>query len=82
MIDFGCVVVGDPAGDLIVAWNLFSGSSRDVYRVAIGVDDDTWARGKGWALSIGLIALPYYRVTNPVLVANALLSIEAVLDDD
>ena len=38
--------------------------------------------GKGWALSIGLIALPYYRVTNPVLAANALLSIEAVLDDD
>lgn len=65
VIDFGCVGVGDPACDLIAAWGVLPAVARADFRDELGVDDDTWARGRGWALSIGLIALPYYMDTNP-----------------
>ena len=78
-IDFGGAGLGDPACDLIVAWSLFSGESRAVFRAELRVDDATWARGRGWALSVGLIAIPYYRETNPVIVAIARHRIDEVL---
>ena len=81
VIDFGCLGVGDPACDLMVAWTLFSAETRDVFRAALPVDDATWARGRGWALSVGLIALPYYQNTNPVLAGIARRAIDEVLAD-
>jgi aminoglycoside phosphotransferase (APT) family kinase protein len=81
VIDFGCLGVGDPACDLQVAWNLFSTQTRDVFRAALTVDDATWERGRGWALSVGLIALPYYQNTNPVLADIARRAIAEVLAD-
>lgn len=81
VIDFGGLGVGDPACDLMVAWNLLSGEARDVFRAALQVDDATWARGRGWALSVGLIALPYYQSTNPVLAGISRYAIEEVLAD-
>jgi aminoglycoside phosphotransferase (APT) family kinase protein len=81
VIDFGCLGVGDPACDLIVAWNLLCVQSRDVFRTALSVDDATWARGRGWALSVGLIALPYYQNTNPVLASISRRAIDEVLAD-
>jgi hypothetical protein len=35
VIDFGCLGVGDPACDLMVAWTFFSGESREVFRAAL-----------------------------------------------
>ena len=81
VIDFGVAGIGDPAADLIVAWSQFSGEARDVLREELDVDGDTWARGRGWALSVALIAIPYYETTNPVMVANARRRIEDVLAD-
>jgi aminoglycoside phosphotransferase (APT) family kinase protein len=81
VIDFGCLGVGDPACDLQVAWNLFSGESREAFRAALAVDDAAWARGRGWALSVGLIALPYYQHTNPELAGISRRAIENVLTD-
>ncbi len=81
VIDFGALTVGDPAADLIVAWNLFEGDARRVYRAALEVDDATWARGRGWALSVALVALPYYRHTNPTIAANSRRVIDEVLAD-
>ncbi len=81
VIDFGCLGVGDPACDLIVAWNLLSAETRDVFRAALLVDDATWARGRGWALSVGLIALPYYQSTNPVLAGISRYAINEALAD-
>ncbi len=81
VIDFAGVGVGDPAGDLPVAWNLLPAEARNVFRAALGVDDATWERGRGWALSIALIQLPYYRDTNPVLAAGARHTIAEVLAD-
>jgi aminoglycoside phosphotransferase (APT) family kinase protein len=67
VIDFGCLGAGDPAVDLLPAWNLFSGEAREAFRAELNVDDATWARGQGWALSVAAIALPYYRDSNPML---------------
>jgi len=69
VIDFGGVGVGDPTVDLVIAWNLLPPNARAVFRAALDVDDDTWERGRAWAMSIALIQLPYYRETNPGLVA-------------
>jgi len=81
IIDFGCLGVGDPACDYQVAWNLLSNETREVFRAALPVDDATWARGRGWALSVGLIALPYYQTTNPVLAGISRRAIDQVLAD-
>ena len=81
VIDFGCLGVGDPACDLMIAWGLFSGETRDVFRAALSVDDATWARGRGWALSQALIFTPYYLDTNPVGVGSARRTIDEVLAD-
>jgi aminoglycoside phosphotransferase (APT) family kinase protein len=81
VIDFGAVGAGDPACDLIAAWSLFAGEARDVFRAALQPDDVTWLRGRGWALSVALIALPYYRHTNPVFAALAANMIDEVLAD-
>lgn len=50
VIDFGTCGVGDPACDLAVAWTLLTDGGREVFRERLGVDDATWARGRGWAL--------------------------------
>jgi aminoglycoside phosphotransferase (APT) family kinase protein len=72
VIDWAGLGVGDPACDMIVAWGLLPRSARNAFRGALGVDDATWGRGRGSALSIGLIALPYYKDTNPEFAATAL----------
>jgi aminoglycoside phosphotransferase (APT) family kinase protein len=81
VIDWGVAGVGDPTVDLIVAWNLLPASARPAFRAALGVDDDTWRRGRGWALSISIIQLPYYQHTNPVLAANSRHVIAEILAD-
>jgi aminoglycoside phosphotransferase (APT) family kinase protein len=81
VIDFGSLGLGDPACDLMVAWGLFSGESRETFREALSVDDATWARGRGHAVSWALIFIPYYLNTNPVGVTAALHTIDEVLAD-
>jgi aminoglycoside phosphotransferase (APT) family kinase protein len=81
VIDFGCLGIGDPACDLIVAWNLFNAESREVLRAAVNVDQATWKRSRGWALSVGLIALPYYEHSNPTLAAVNRYAVHQVLAD-
>lgn len=81
VIDFGGLGVGDPACDALVAWNLLAPWTREAFRTASGMDDDTWARGRGWALTIALVILPYYRDTNPTLTASARHVIAQVLAD-
>lgn len=81
VIDFGAVGVGDPAVDMLPAWTLLTGRARERFRRAVGADPATWRRGRGWALSIALIQLPYYRHTNPELAASARHVIREVLDD-
>jgi aminoglycoside phosphotransferase (APT) family kinase protein len=51
VIDFGTLAVGDPAVDLIGAWTSLDPQGREVFRDKLGVDDDTWLRGRVWGLS-------------------------------
>jgi aminoglycoside phosphotransferase (APT) family kinase protein len=82
VIDFGCLGVGDPACEVMVAWKLLSEETRGVFRAALSVDDATWARGRGWALSQALGALSYYTLeTNAVLVREARRWLAEVLAD-
>lgn len=80
VIDFGCMGMGDPACDLFPAWNLLPAGAREVFRGALGVDAATWRRGRARTLSQAVIALPYYRETNPAMAGNARHVIRAVLE--
>lgn len=71
VIDFGSLGVGEPAVDLLPAWQVLPDPARPAFRAAVQVDDATWARGRGWALSVALIQLPYYRDRNPPLAASS-----------
>ncbi|MFI9817844.1 aminoglycoside phosphotransferase family protein [Saccharothrix variisporea] len=50
VIDFGTCGVGDPSCDLAIAWTLLTADGRRAFRKRLAVDDETWARGRGWAL--------------------------------
>ncbi|MFB9689854.1 aminoglycoside phosphotransferase family protein [Amycolatopsis plumensis] len=71
VLDWATAGVGDPAIDLIPAWNLLTADTRPAFRDAVAPDDATWARGRGRALAMAVIQLPYYRHTNAVISANA-----------
>jgi len=82
VIDFGCAGVGDPACDLVIAWTLFFGKSREAFRAALPLEPETWARGRGWALWKALITLEQHLETDRVKAAEARRVLDAVLEDD
>ena len=57
VLDFGSSGVGDPAGDVVIAFPFRSGASRDRFRADLGVDAGTWSRGRGWCLWKAVISL-------------------------
>lgn len=57
VIDFGCLGVGDPACDLVMAWNFFDKETRKIFRAQAGLDHNTWYRARGWCLWKTLITL-------------------------
>jgi len=71
VLDWGSLCVGDPACDVKVAWAVLDAETRPIFRELLEIDDATWARGRGWALSQAMIALPYYLHTYPVIVKEA-----------
>jgi aminoglycoside phosphotransferase (APT) family kinase protein len=50
VIDFGCMGIGDPACDLTIAWTFFRGESREIFKANMHLDEETWARARGWAM--------------------------------
>jgi aminoglycoside phosphotransferase (APT) family kinase protein len=81
VIDFGAAGAGDPAADVIAAWSVFGPAGREVFRTALGVDDGTWNRARGFALHQAALIIPYYPETNPGFVALAKRTVEQVLAD-
>ncbi len=81
VIDFGCLGVGDPACDVMAAWMFLDGDTRPVFREVLQVDEATSLRGRGWVLSAGLIALPYYQSSNPMLAEIARRAIDEAIAD-
>ncbi|GAA2962118.1 MULTISPECIES: aminoglycoside phosphotransferase family protein [Streptomyces] len=81
VLDFGCTGVADPAVDLIAGWYLLSADGRRVFRTRTAADDAAWARGRGWALSIALMELAYYRTRNAWMASTARHVIAEILAD-
>ena len=79
VIDFGQLAVGDPACDLSIAWTLFGGESREIFRAMLPLDADTWARGRGWTLWKALIVAADFTNTNAVEAAQPWRIIDDVL---
>ena len=82
VIDFGDVTSGDPATDLSIAWMVQS-PFRPALREAMGdaVDDATWRRARGWALTLGLAYVTGSKESDP-LIALGRATIAAALDSD
>lgn len=80
VIDWGTARVGDPAFDYAVAWSLLA-PVRAAFRAATGVDDATWLRARGLALSQAVIALPYYLEISPPIVERSRRVIKETSED-
>ncbi|SDK34768.1 aminoglycoside phosphotransferase family protein [Nonomuraea jiangxiensis] len=81
VIDFGTSGVGDPACDLVIAWTMFSGDSREAFRGAVGQSPATWARARGWALWKALIVLAQHIDRDERQAAEQRRVIDEVLTD-
>ena len=79
VIDFGGLIVGDPAADVIGAFHVLSPSDRRLFYQLAGVDDAMVTRARGLALCQGLEALPYYLDSHPGMVSFARRAIGAAL---
>lgn len=82
VIDYGALGVGDPAPDLQPFWTVLpSGEERAAFRDGADLDDDTWRRGRGWALGPALTGIPYYWDTVPAFAERGLRTVATVLAD-
>lgn len=79
LLDLGGLGVGDPAVDLMAAWELLDPAGRSALRRELGVDDATWARGRGWALLVAMVTFPYYGTTMPQRCASRLAMARAAI---
>ena len=61
-----------------VAWEMFDADSREMFRAELNVDDATWSRALGWALT-SIAGLSYYRHTNPDMVTRCERTVAAAL---
>ncbi len=84
VIDFGDLSLGDPATDFAIAWMLTPAFRRALREAARDrpspLDDDTWARARGWALALGLAYMAGSADGDP-MIALGRRAIEAALGD-
>lgn len=80
VIDFGGLIVGDPAGNVMAAWHVLPPEHRDTFLRIVEADTPTQLRARGWVLSQGLLALPYYLDSHDGMVRMARRAIRAALD--
>lgn len=78
VLDFGDVTSGDRAVDLATAWLTLDREARCGFRTALAVDDATWGRARGWAVSI---ASALHTTSDPAFRAVGRRAIDALLDD-
>ena len=81
VIDFGTTCVGDPACDLVIAWNVFDATSRSVFRSALPFDAETWQRARGWALWKAMLTLCAHRAADNAFAAWARRAIAEIFAD-
>ena len=81
IIDWGGAGVGDPACDAMLAWSLPPGARRR-YRRALGFDEATWARARGWVVEQTVFYIPYYARSLPLAVDQAVDRLDRALHAD
>ncbi|MPZ54448.1 MAG: phosphotransferase [Acidimicrobiia bacterium] len=79
ILDWGTFGAGDPAVELAVCWNSMGREARTVFRDVFAPDEATWRRGRGWAVSIAAMEIPYYRDSVPAFRDRSVRAIERVL---
>ncbi len=84
VLDFGDLTAGDPATDLSVAWMLLGESARSSFRdLTCGaggwLDNNTWTRGRAWALALGIAYLTHADANDDLGAIAARTINEAVL---
>jgi aminoglycoside phosphotransferase (APT) family kinase protein len=81
VIDWGGLGTGDPAPDLCPGFWLFDGPTRAAYREAVGYDEATWRRARGWIVAPSVTGVDYYAETFPAMAERGLAGIRAVIED-
>jgi len=81
VIDFGCLGVGDPACDLVIAWTFLCGEGRRAFQRAMNVDQGAWVRARGWAVWKALITIVEYKESCPAKSSDALRVLVGLLKD-
>ena len=81
VIDFGNIAVGDPACDIAMYWTTFEGDARRSFRDVLELDEETWARGRGWALWKALILAAGLAASNSFEASKSWSIIHEVLAD-
>ena len=82
VIDFGCMGIGDPACDLTIAWTFFRGKSREIFRANLHLDEETWARARGWAIWKALYEVSVIEDQNGAALAKQRQIIDDVIKED
>jgi aminoglycoside phosphotransferase (APT) family kinase protein len=80
VIDFGDLTAGDPATDLATAWLTFDAEGRRAFARALDYDDPTWARARGWAVTMST-ALLANSGDAPTMRRMGLHALEQLLED-
>ncbi len=81
VIDWGTMGLGDPGMDLMVGWTLLDPPARRLLRERLRPDPAAWARGRALALAKAIMAIPYYRRSNPVFHAAMKRTLERILQE-
>ncbi|MCB1647195.1 MAG: aminoglycoside phosphotransferase family protein [Pseudomonadales bacterium] len=79
VIDWGSLGEGDPAIDYIVAFTLFRGEARDVFRRSLGIDEASWQRARAYAFRQALRIIPYYHQSHAAFTRMAYHTLDEIL---
>jgi len=79
VIDWSPMGVGDPACELIVAWEMFHQPARELFLDELHIDNAMLRRARGWTLSTAVMALPYYEHTNKFMFDQAAAKLTVLL---
>ncbi|HEX5860081.1 MAG TPA: aminoglycoside phosphotransferase family protein [Microbacterium sp.] len=60
VIDWGGLGAGDPAQDLDPAWSVLDAAGAAAFREVLDIDEQSWSRGRGFALEHAIGAIVYY----------------------
>jgi aminoglycoside phosphotransferase (APT) family kinase protein len=80
VVDFGGLSVGEPTCEHAAVWDL-PAPTRLAYGRALGLDETTRARARGWALTLGLGGIAYYSRTWAEFARESRIRLERLLTE-